>query len=271
MGSRGRRYALRNGAWDAVLDRYARALDAAPRSAGPPVHQMLAPGEEAARDYVERLNAALLTEGTQRDDEPPRSAPGGADRQARRQRAAAKTARPTGEPMRSSTIQTARDASGGRAAGRERPSSAHARPWSPHCRPRARDANLLPVCVDPRRWDGPDDPFLANALQDGKKNLLYAGPFRDVDALNTLLLTFLNYLSLEREARLIMIGSAAADREVFDKVFAEVRALELTDNVLAANNLTLPQLQAAYRTADLFLSLDGARCLWNRAYRGDVV
>jgi glycosyltransferase involved in cell wall biosynthesis len=115
---------------------------------------------------------------------------------------------------------------------------------------------LLPICVDPRDWDGDDDRPLAKALQDGSTNLVHAGPIVSMRALDELITVFLHYLTLERETRLVLARQGELDAAVYAALSAKIRSLELADRILLANDLTGPQLQSIYRTADLFVSLD---------------
>ncbi len=113
----------------------------------------------------------------------------------------------------------------------------------------------LPV-VDPRVWDRDDDRPLAKALQDGCTNLIYVGSLAAIEPLNQLLTTFLHYLTLDRESRLVLVGRGEVRNEIYERLYAEVRSLDLADHVLVARDVLMPQLQAVYRTASLFWSLD---------------
>ncbi len=115
---------------------------------------------------------------------------------------------------------------------------------------------FLPYCVNPRRWDDVPDVPLVSALQDGKHNLLFVGPIVSLDDLNELLVVFLNYLTLEREARLTIAGSGAIDDEIYAQLFDELRRIELEDRVLVARDLSIAQFQSIFRVADVFVSLD---------------
>jgi glycosyltransferase involved in cell wall biosynthesis len=116
-------------------------------------------------------------------------------------------------------------------------------------------APFLPVCVDPRLWDRPADVPLIAALQDGKTNLLYVGPIDTAANLSELLIVFLNYLTIDREARLTIAGSDVDD-DAYARLFDELRRLELVDRVLATRDLSLPQFLAIFRVADVFITLD---------------
>ena len=110
--------------------------------------------------------------------------------------------------------------------------------------------------VDPRIWDRDDDRPLAKALQDGCTNLIYVGSLSAIEPLNPLLTTFLHYLTLDRESRLVLVGRGHVDDAIYERLYAEVRSLDLVDHVLLARDVLTPQLQAVYRTASLFWSLD---------------
>jgi glycosyltransferase involved in cell wall biosynthesis len=125
-------------------------------------------------------------------------------------------------------------------------------------RHRVRGARWLPVCVDSRQWDAPPDVPLISALQDGKQNLLYAGRIDSFARMSELLIVFLHYLTLEREARLTILATDTIVEDVNARLFDELRRLELADRVLVAREVAADQLQAIFRTADAFVSLDEA-------------
>ncbi len=112
--------------------------------------------------------------------------------------------------------------------------------------------------VDPRTWDRLPDLALASALHDGKFNLIHAGPIVDLGHINDLLLTFLHFLTIEREARLAIVGTAPIDDSVYKKLFEEVRKLDMVDRVLVARDIEISQKLAIFRAADLFITLDDA-------------
>lgn len=129
---------------------------------------------------------------------------------------------------------------------------------------------LLPYPIDPTLWDAPPDPSLVAALQDGKHNLVYDGPITALAHLNDLLVTFLHYLTIERQARLTICASLACDDDVYRRLRDEIERLELTDVVIVSRELDESRRQAIYRCADAFVSLDAAdtvsighlRALW---------
>jgi hypothetical protein len=101
----------------------------------------------------------------------------------------------------------------------------------------------------------PDLPLLC-ALADGKTNLLYAGPVRSIEHLDQLLVVFLHYLTIDREARLSIAATAGTDPAAYEILQTEVRRLDLVDRLLVTRDLAPPQMQALYLAADVFVSLD---------------
>jgi glycosyltransferase involved in cell wall biosynthesis len=266
FGEFGRRYAREAGAWPHVIARYEGAFGYAPQAnaADAPlecVRQVVSPElPDSVEAYAQALASALRRSGVAviearsdlivtRDGSDPTllhstpsatlpSSPAavvyhatGQD-DSRSPAAAKASAMPRGRTFASSPA--ARDALAGRAS----------------------DVELLPPCVDVRCWDALPDPTLAAALRDGKQNLVYAGPVVSIDHLNQLLVAFLHYLTIEREARLTIVAGYPYDDATFRHIFDEVRKLELADRVLIARDLTRAQYQAIMGAADVFVSLD---------------
>jgi hypothetical protein len=102
----------------------------------------------------------------------------------------------------------------------------------------------------------PDLPLLS-ALADGKANLLYAGPVVLLDHLEALLVVFLHYLTMDREARLT-IAATTVDDTVYAALQAEVRRLDIVDRLLLARDLAPAQVQSLFLGADAFVSLNPA-------------
>jgi glycosyltransferase involved in cell wall biosynthesis len=110
---------------------------------------------------------------------------------------------------------------------------------------------------NPERWDVMPDLPLVSALADGKANLLYAGPVVMVEHLEALLVVFLHYLTMDREARLT-IAATAVDDTVYAALQAEARRLDIVDRLLLARDLAPAQVQSLFLGADAFVSLNPA-------------
>jgi hypothetical protein len=111
------------------------------------------------------------------------------------------------------------------------------------------------AAVDPHVWDLRPDAQLIAALQDGADNLLFCGPFTAQAHLEQLIESFLHYLTLVRDARMILLCSGRVDHAVYQEVVREVESLSLTDHVLVVPQSPLPLLTAIFRTSHLFWSM----------------
>jgi glycosyltransferase involved in cell wall biosynthesis len=120
----------------------------------------------------------------------------------------------------------------------------------------ARKADVASLVVDPREWDILPDRSLVAALQDGRMNLIFAGPFAEFNHLGELIEAFLHYLTLERHARLVLVGLDHIDPVVHEKLTREVDTLRLNDDVVVTTALPPAQQLAVYRTSHLFWSMD---------------
>ena len=114
---------------------------------------------------------------------------------------------------------------------------------------------VLPICVDPLKWSHAPDADLMASLQDGKSNLLFVGRISPNKCQDYLVETFYHYLTMDPNARLILVGKVLPGDTFFDKVAATIHRLGLSDCVLITDKVTESQLHAYYRTAHLYWSM----------------
>ena len=117
-----------------------------------------------------------------------------------------------------------------------------------------KDPGVLPLCVDPARWDAPDRQTVA-AVSDGRTNLLFVGRIAPNKKQDDLIRGFRAYLELDRGARLILIGGCEAGDAYAAYLDELVRSLGLEDSVLRPGFVSEAQLIASYQTAHLFWSM----------------
>lgn len=270
IGERGRLFADENASWTSVISRYERALGLVgspeDRSAERPVLMQRVPDDENARTYAAALAGALAID-------PSTAATCGATLHVTHVVSGSSLGEETlGEREIGAIVvhparHDGRDASDGTDALQTMADAARSVFAST---PQALDdlhaagftnAKFAPIVVDPRAWDIVPDRVLADALQDGKQNLLYVGALIDGAHLDRLMIAFLHYLTLEREARLTIVGTGIVDEELYKHLLAEVRRLDLIDHILITRNLAGPAFVAVFRAADLFVSLDEAEHL----------
>ena len=69
-----------------------------------------------------------------------------------------------------------------------------------------RDSDTLPIIVNPQKWDFMADTKLMSELQDGKANLIFVGRIAPNKKQDDLIKAFAHYLTMDCEARLILVG-----------------------------------------------------------------
>ncbi len=114
---------------------------------------------------------------------------------------------------------------------------------------------VLPIVVDPRKWDMPADASLMEQLQDQKSNLLFVGRIVPNKCQEHLLQAFSEYLTMDREARLILVGQGDINDPYYCYLINTIQKLNLTGHVLVSGQVNDAQLLAFYRTAHLFWSM----------------
>ncbi len=114
---------------------------------------------------------------------------------------------------------------------------------------------VLPICVDPEKWDVAPDKALMRTLQDGRTNLLFVGRISPNKKQDDLLVAFRHYLGFDPQARLILVGTAEEGDPYAAHLQDMIRALHLQEAVTLTGNVSDVQLAAYYRTAHLFWSM----------------
>lgn len=114
---------------------------------------------------------------------------------------------------------------------------------------------VLPIAVDPKKWDMAADAQLMQQLQDGKSNLLFVGRITPNKRQEHLLEAFAYYLTMDREARLILAGGGDINDPYYHHILNTIQRLRLTRYVMLAGQVNDAQLLAFYRTAHLFWSM----------------
>jgi glycosyltransferase involved in cell wall biosynthesis len=113
---------------------------------------------------------------------------------------------------------------------------------------------VLPIIVDPDKWNLEPDENLMRDLQDGRTNLLFVGRSAPNKRQDALVEIFSEYLLLDPAARLILAGEALAFDPYSRKLLREIERRALSRSVLVTGKITDAALLAYYRTAHLYLS-----------------
>lgn len=117
------------------------------------------------------------------------------------------------------------------------------------------ESGVLPIAVDPQKWDMIADDSLMQQLQDGKTNLLFVGRIAPNKRQEHLIEAFAHYLTMDREARLILAGWGDINDPYYRHIINTIERLNLTNYVLISGQVNDSQLLAFYRTAHLFWSM----------------
>ena len=113
---------------------------------------------------------------------------------------------------------------------------------------------VLPIIVDPDKWNIAPDELLLDRLQDGRTNILFVGRVAPNKQSCRLIEGFSYYLNLDPEARLIIAGETRESDPYFHRLLEARRQMGLEREVELTGQISEPQLLAYYRTAHLYWS-----------------
>ena len=117
------------------------------------------------------------------------------------------------------------------------------------------DPQVLPIIVDPAKWNIRADEGLMRQLQDGLANILFVGRIAPNKRQDHLVEAFAHYLTLDDNARLILAGNYKGDDPYYQLVMNYIEKLNLESRVIITGLITDEQLSAFYRTASLLWSM----------------
>lgn len=118
-----------------------------------------------------------------------------------------------------------------------------------------RDPKILPITVDPEKWNLDPEPEVMDKMQDGRTNILFVGRVAPNKKQEELVEAFSYYLSLDPAARLVLLGPVEAGDSYVAHLHATIRRLGLESCVCVTGSVTEAQLSAYYRTAHLYWSM----------------
>ncbi len=118
-----------------------------------------------------------------------------------------------------------------------------------------RNPGILPITIDPIKWDFPADEALMQELQDGRTNLLFVGRLSPNKRQDQLIEAFTDYLRFDPTARLILVGDGGLFDPYVEHLHALLRQPRLRGRVILTGHVNDAQLAAYYCTAHLFWSM----------------
>lgn len=113
---------------------------------------------------------------------------------------------------------------------------------------------VLPIIINPERWNIAPDPELMNRLQDGRSNILFVGRIAPNKRQDRLIEMFAEYRRLNSNARLILVGEGSLSDPYFNRLQSMIERLDLTADVEITGLIDDAQLLACYQTAHLYWS-----------------
>lgn len=114
---------------------------------------------------------------------------------------------------------------------------------------------VLPIAVDPGKWNIYADAQLMEQLQDGKSNVLFVGRISPNKCQEQLVEAFYHYLTMDAAARLILVGDGSSNDPYYHHLLGTIEKFNLTSHVLTPGQVNDAQLLAYYRTAHLYWSM----------------
>jgi glycosyltransferase involved in cell wall biosynthesis len=113
---------------------------------------------------------------------------------------------------------------------------------------------VLPIMIDPDRWNIEPASHVIDKLQDGRTNILFVGRIAPNKRQDRLIEAFNHYRKLDPDARLILAGESRAFDPYFQHVLETCRQHNLIDHVRLTGQLDESELLAYYQTAHLYWS-----------------
>lgn len=113
---------------------------------------------------------------------------------------------------------------------------------------------VLPIIINPERWNIAADPQWMNRLQDGRSNILFVGRIAPNKRQDRLIEMFAEYRRLDLDARLILVGEGSLSDPYFNQLRSMIERLDLTAHVEITGLVDDAQLLACYQTAHLYWS-----------------
>lgn len=115
--------------------------------------------------------------------------------------------------------------------------------------------DIIPIAVNPDKWNSVQDPGLMANLQDGMTNILFVGRIAPNKCQDHLIEAFFHYLQMDSKARLIIVGGGARGDPYYAYLVNTIEKYALTDYIILTGQVSDSELQAYYRTAHLFWSM----------------
>jgi glycosyltransferase involved in cell wall biosynthesis len=115
--------------------------------------------------------------------------------------------------------------------------------------------DVLPICLDFRRFDTVPDAAVASRLADGRQNVLFVGRFAPNKAHHDLISVLARLRASGSNVRLILAGRYDGNEAYFTELRALADQLGVFDDVVFTGLITDAELLAYYQGSQVFVSL----------------
>jgi glycosyltransferase involved in cell wall biosynthesis len=114
---------------------------------------------------------------------------------------------------------------------------------------------IMPICVDPAKWNIPAAAPVMYELQDGRTNILFVGRVIDNKCQHDLIRAFAHLRRFDPSARLLLVGGYDEREPYYQTLVRLIEERDLRGDVFFAGKVDDSYLHAYYRTADLYFSM----------------
>lgn len=114
---------------------------------------------------------------------------------------------------------------------------------------------VMPICVDPTKWNIPIPAHLMYELQDGRTNILFVGRIVSNKCQHDLIEAFSLYRRFDPGARLLLVGGHDEKDPYFKQLLELINSRGLSGDVFFPGKVDDAHLHAYFRTAHLYWSM----------------
>lgn len=115
--------------------------------------------------------------------------------------------------------------------------------------------SVLPLVIDPIKWNFLPDKDIMQKLNDEKKNILFVGRLVPNKCQHDLIKMYYYLQQINPDVRLIIVGGGSRINSYVQMIYGLVKKYNLKGNVTITGQVTEEELHAYYRNADIFVSM----------------
>jgi glycosyltransferase involved in cell wall biosynthesis len=117
------------------------------------------------------------------------------------------------------------------------------------------NVTVIPFPVDPAAWSTAPSSTLMNNLRDGMANVLFVGRIAPHKKQCELVEAFSHLLDIDDRVRLILVGEFLTGDPYYEELVQNIARLQLESRVRLPGKISHADLNAYYRTGDLYWSM----------------